>query len=227
MGGSTVAGAGGSGVSAGTAGTGSGRVCTVSGDGVLQFPTDVDLLAEQGCSVIEGALVFRGPSILDLHGLETIREVESLGIIQTALVNLQGLDGLTTVTDLTISNNEQSSSLELPALKTVLGRFQIDANSGVIGFPSLQSVNEFAIVANPGVTSVRMDALASVQSFWVQANQTLTTLNDLPSLSALVSVVSIDSNPTLPQCEVDAILARAMVNCASCASSNDATGVCN
>jgi hypothetical protein len=171
--------------------------------------------------------VFRSLSILDLSGLETIREVESLGIVQTGLEDLQGLDGLTTVTDFTISNNEQLSSLELPALETVLGRFQIEVNSGVIEFPSLESVGEFAIVANPGVTSVRMDALQSVGSFWVQANQTLTTLHDLPALSALGSVVSIDSNPTLPQCEVDAILARAMVNCFSCAGSNDEAAVCN
>jgi hypothetical protein len=134
---------------------------------------------------------------------------------------------LTTVTRLTIANNQHLSSLELPALKTVSERFQIEVNSGAIQLPSLESVKEFAIVGNPSVTSVRMDALVSVESFWVQANQNLTTLHDLPSLAVLGSVVSIDGNPTLPQCEVDAILARAMVDCFSCAGNNDETAVCD
>ena len=201
--------------------------CSFSDDYTVRSQDELDRVAATGCEVVEGTLVLRGSSIVDLSGLATIREIESLSIVLTGLADLDGLGTLTAADTLTITNNEQLSVLELDSLKAVAGRFEIAESAGVIQLPSLESVGEFAIVSNPGLTSVQMDALKSVESFWIQGNESLMTLHDLPSLSYLGDVVSIDGNPMLPQCEVDAILARVGATCLSCSGANNPNGVCN
>jgi hypothetical protein len=120
------------------------------------------------CNVIDGDLRIAGTDVTSLDGLEGVRSVRNLVVINNPkLASLHGLSGLRDARAITVMGN--------PVLTTL---------SGLEGLATLDA----AVVANNGLTTLRgLDGLRSATDLVVVGNPALTNLAAIDHVEASVS----------------------------------------
>lgn len=106
------------------------------------------------------------------------------------------------------SDNVALVSLELPALASVDGHFEVDNNDALttLALPALATVlGDLTVRGSAALTTISMPTLASADAIRVTQNPALTTLS-APALRTVTDEFRIDTNGQYPQCDAVALL---------------------
>ncbi len=160
-----------------------------------------------GLSNVEhiGALILyeaRAPALTGLEAVQTIGEVQLLG--SRTLETFAGAPSLESIETLLVESDDE------------------------ISLADLATVDITQSVTLRGTTLTTLDGLQAVdklESLIIEDNASLTDLSAL-GLAGGASEMTIRNNAALPQCEVDALLARSGSTCLDC-SGNTGAGDCN
>lgn len=175
-------------------------------------------------------------SLYDLTGLENLKVLSSISIINTAhlrslagmknleridaglylnsmpeLESLQGMDKLQSISNLML--NSLNSVTDLHGLEAIheLDDIEIAANASLASFEGLNNLTRASkvLIANNDAlaTLSGLDGLASVSGLQLTANTALSTLRELEALTS-ASALSIAGNQSLPECEVEWLAGR-------------------
>jgi hypothetical protein len=212
------------------------RICSVGTLHRVTTTADVTALAALRCEVVSGGLYFDA-RLDNTVAFDTIREVDGdLALVHpNGMADLSGFANLESVTGALNMNYYSDGTdvlkvIEFPKLKsttsfTVIGNGRGDTVHSV-RLPVLQTLAQLAVNANPTLTEIQMPALTTVTTmFTVGLNDTLMSLAGFPALTS-VPRAYVAYNPMLPECAVDAFIARVGATCSPC-SYNDPNGVCN
>lgn len=136
-----------------------------------------DLQALSGVASIGVVDIEDAPSLLSLHGLESVEDVDRLSLVRTGVVSLDALSSLASAGDLELFENTALES--------------IDALSG------LEEVEDLIVRWNPRLTSVEgLSSVNKVQGdLWVLGNSRLTGLGSLTALETVSGDVDVRNNP--------------------------------
>ena len=155
-------------------------------------------------------LVFAG-DITDEEAAAIIAEdfgANTHAILVTNTTNLSTLTfpDVTTLTELTITENIQLESIVLPNLESVVGDVFITANDALrtINFENLTQVRDYSLTYNNALTSVRMDQLTIVDNFSSQYNPVLENIG-LPALIEVTEEIEISDSKNLSNVEISAV----------------------
>jgi hypothetical protein len=169
-------------------------------DGYLEISSNEALTSLRGLHnlmFVGGGMGIVSNGLLpSLDGLEGIAGAfpASVGITNNdALADLAGLGNITSVGSLAISSNPQLRSISFPLLTRIDGSLSIGGDAD-LGF-------------NSALSNIALDSLTTIgQSVWVHRNPDLASI----SMSRLTSlggpVLEIRDNPSLPMCQVLALL---------------------
>ncbi|HEX6765556.1 MAG TPA: hypothetical protein VF103_08770, partial [Polyangiaceae bacterium] len=149
-------------------------------------------------------------ALVNLEGLEALTSIESLTIFGSPLTSFDGLGNVGTIHGLSLSNLPRLTTLEglegtkpsqvflqnMPVLVELgaLGSTGAIENITLLGVNALTNVDAFL-----GVTGVNL--------LQASQNAVLANLRGFGNVTA-VRTLSIEQNPNLPSCEVDAIVSR-------------------
>jgi hypothetical protein len=170
-----------------------------------------------GCTEIEGDVQIQGNDIVNLNALSVITSIEgtlSIGRQEisgnSSLINLAGLEGLTTIGgSLRIANNDALTSLTgLDNLTSIGGTLyigldvQFNGNPALISLTGLESLtsigNSVWIWDNSSLTSLSaLKGITSLENMWIRGNTTLTNLEGLENLTSIHGGLGITSNTSL------------------------------
>ncbi len=203
------------------------RTCTfLVGSLILKTENQLAELAGLRCSVIEANIQFFGTDITSLGGLSDLQRVDgAVTLREVALTQLDGLQNLEQAESLTIQDAENLERVELPSLAAVKSlSVYSNPNLDALVLPSLAEVERVRIIGNAALTDLDFTSLTELIELRLAGSVALSSLAGFESLTA-ATLLYVQGNTSLPQCEVDAFAAR-LGGCASC-SSNDDTAVCN
>lgn len=183
-----------------------------------------DVAALRCVREITGGLYVESDALTNLDGLEALERVEN-GVRFDATVNLvsiEGLRGLTSAGDLSISGALSLPSLAgLEHLATVRS-VGIANNTVLVSVQALASISHLegglSVVGNFSLTSLDgLQGLTAIDSgLQIGLNANLGSIDALDGLSSLGGVMTVMSNPFLCQSDVDALAARLGASCVDC-----------
>lgn len=189
--------------------------------------TDISALSQMKTAEIN--LSFSGNAVLaSLDGLQGAKKV--LGFMATGNPKLSDVSGFSpeSVFENVLFTGNAIETIVLPDLISVGGSVQVSGEQACASFlmPNIDYLGGALLVgANPELLEMNLDSLTRVGSITITENQKLTTLGGLPLLDEVDDIITITSNPSLPQCEVDEIASRHSATCTYC-TGNDEEGVC-
>lgn len=141
------------------------KVCT--GNQVITSAAELQTLVAQRCEVIDGALTFSKTTLSSLVGLESLRRVKSLSVVNmNGLTNVQGLEGLTQVETFVnfVFDTELLDLTGLDNLEQIGGFLSISENAKFQSLSRLAKLsyvgNSLSISGNPALAQCEVDALA-------------------------------------------------------------------
>lgn len=161
-----------------------------NGNVVLVTQADVNEFARQGTMVISGDLTIGmrlNPETSDLNDLSMlsrlVRVRGDLKILETALVDLQGLENLRGIEgDLHISSNDELTSItQLSGMEEINGILTFDHNplvTDLSAFDGLAGINDLRVSQNTGLESLfDMSNVQDLARFYINGNNGLRSLN--------------------------------------------------
>jgi len=166
--------------------------------------------------------IFGNPSLTSLAALSNLDSIAGgLAIYaDTSLLDLTGLDGLTSLVFLTVHGNNALTSLTgLEGLTSIGGRLSFDNNDALTNLTGLDNLTSIgggliigstfhSYVGNPALTSLTgLDNVSSIGgSLFIYGNNALTSLTGLNSIAAnSITDLTIINNDSLSTCEVQSI----------------------
>jgi hypothetical protein len=169
------------------------------------------------------------PALVSLRGLEGLRTVSQITIAENPLLtDLTALRGLTTLTsDLLVVGNGALASLEGLDRISLVGELHVEDNPALTGFDGLRGltmVDRFVVTGNPLVQNFTgMGGLATIGILGatVSRNAVLGSITELTGLTAIGGDVTIEQNPELPTCNINALLTPLGKTC-TCSGNDDA-----
>lgn len=221
---------------------------------VTKNPVLVDLVGLEGVTVLgyinASIKIVDNPALASLEGLQNLIEVPGVTIDAEAVTSVAGLGGLLHVPG-NLYLHVGATSFAGLALQTVGGTLGLSSPNltSLEGLADLTRVGSLAIANtldalsappvdgslsiydNPELTSLAgLPEIPSPAGVTIGNNAKLTTLGPLLSWPAdtVVNSIAINSNPKLPQCEVDAFdAAQLNASCNATCSGNDDLASCN
>jgi hypothetical protein len=164
--------------------------------GPVTIRTQSDLQSvAAACRVIDGDLRILGSDLANLDGLESVRTVRNLAILENRkLSNLRGLRGLVAAQGVALIDN--------PALENLKGLENV-------------AVKEAAVVTNTGIHSLEgFGDLHAVAEIVIAGNPNLESLRGLGPVSAAVTVDIENNGAEAPHVMTPSELASARVHLA-------------
>ena len=147
-----------------------------------------------GCTEIEGNVIISGAEITNLKGLSILESIWGYLVIKNnnLLINLTGLDTLSSIGMFNIKNNNSLTSLSgLGTLSSIKGSLAIEFNNSLINLSGLNAVTSINgllyIGSNDSLTSLTgLDALTYIGDYMeIRNNDALTNLNGLEALTSI------------------------------------------
>jgi len=169
-------------------------------------------------------------ALISLDGLQSMKELYSVLLTgNTSLTDLSAFSPESVADNVLFAGNGVFPALVLPDLHTVGGGFSLTAEAlcTTLELPVLDYLGGDLLV--PGASellTIDARALTRVGSVTITNNPKLTTFGGFPQLVDVDSTLTITMNPSLPQCEVDALAARFAEACTYC-TDNNTSGTCN
>lgn len=140
-------------------------------EGPVAVRSAEDAAALQGCNAIDGDLLITGHGVDDLRGLERIRSVRYLVVVDTRLTDLAGLAGLREVEGISLHANAALVSLRgLENVRSLSGLVVAGHESLLTldGLQGLERAHELVLSANPRLGSLAaLSSLVSVRELEV------------------------------------------------------------
>jgi len=175
-----------------------------------------------------GSMVISGNEALSSVAGLTNAHVNSIVVSNNAVLeNVDGLGYLQGANSVTIVNSPALTEVRLPLLEECSACI-FSANPALVTLVlnDLMWAGDLSIAAHGALTTVSLPHLYDVaRSFTVADNAVLSNIGTLDDLETVGSL-SIQGNPALPQCFVDALDARLMACNTSC-TGNDPTATCD
>lgn len=184
----------------------------VGGDLIVQGNSFTTLAGLEGLTSVGGQLVIEfNPSLTALTALEDLTSVGGPIFIgsNASLSTLAGLEGLTIIDSLEIAENDGLTTVAgLERLTSVGGDLTIISSPSLTtlaGFATLTSVGRFIIDGATSLTTLTgLEGLTNVDDVISIQGTSLVSLNGLENLTN-VRLILVDSNSSLPSCEVEAL----------------------
>ena len=156
------------------------------------------------CTEIEGLVTISGNNITNLQGLFNITEFLTMLKIENndSLINLNGLDNVTSVPGLTIDNNDNLQNLTgLENLKTVqeITIYYNDALQNLEGLNSVEELVMLDVQLNPSLKHFHgLDSLTHIESlFLIHDNDSLVDFTGLETLNTIDGHLWISNNDSI------------------------------
>lgn len=171
-------------------------------------PLVEDLSGLEGITGVSSLYLANNAALQTLSGLNGLQSVWSLYLGQhPSITSLAGLSSLTSVTKVSLHANpllsEPGPLLTSTALRTVYLR---DNGFTSLAFPQ-NEFEEFTVAEESNLTAITAPNLTATSAFLVvQSCPTLSSIS-MPLLDS-VSTGLFTSNPNLPACSIDALLAQ-------------------
>jgi len=157
-----------------------------------------------GCTTIEGSVFINGSDITHIDSLYTIQVIEdSLGIYYSFLVDLSGLENLTSIGDYVgfFYNNSLESVEALSGASQLSGLTFIFQNQSLLSYQGLAGIietSESILLANNSVSSLGLLDIDSIQGhFSIQNHTVLGSLSGIQNLKYVGGSFGLNNNPQL------------------------------
>jgi hypothetical protein len=226
---------------------------TMQGSITIRNSFDWTNLALAGCTRITGTLEITAPGVRSLGAPSPLVEIGNLSVVANDLLTGVEFPALQTVTEgLQITSNQSLVGVSFPALTQVGGLVDVSYNASLrsLPLPALERVGDSLTVSSDGLlTSLSLPALSSVTGTILVFDLGISSLGaplleeaavveaallpaltsiDLRALARVSTRLALYSDPRLPQCQADAVLARLSPPLPASVyfSGNDATATC-
>lgn len=162
------------------------------GDTTLYEQSEIDAFCGGWCTMaVNPAVRVHASDATNLRGLGCLSAAEGVEVWYTVrLQDLSGLEGLSTLGDLSIANNDSLTSL------TALGEVAMTDGSLIIS-------ENFSLQSLAG-----LEGVTALHELMIVGNESLKSLDGLDSLTSVEAGVSIYDNPLLSEAEVVAFVDR-------------------
>lgn len=181
--------------------------CASTDYSFLTTQAEVDALGATGCDRIVGELSMKNSG--DITNLNALTNITSIGEALTidnlsALIDLDGLDNLTSVGELNIATNGALTNLNgLASLTSVGGDLVIGDNAALTNLDGLANVTSVGgnllIFINDAVTN--LDGLTNINSvgggLTIESNAALANLDGLTNINSVGEFLTISDNVAL------------------------------
>ena len=199
--------------------------------------TDITTLSLPTLTSIEGVLEISSTGLNTLNGLSALEEINGSFFLtkNTVLINLQGLENLTSLDGLSITENEELQSINQLARLTEISSIDISDNPKLIsligldnitqvkanltingnpflgslgGLQSLNTINGLLSIKNTNIESLSgLENLTSLSTGIIENNSLLTSLMGIDNLTSLTNSLSITANNFLRDfCAMETLL---------------------
>lgn len=174
--------------------------------GIIYFETQEEIdnfsINYPDCTHILGTITIQGnpnSQITNLYGLNSIVSIGALSIDNTVLTSLSGLENLTSILGLSITDNDSLISLSALGNLSSLEEMAISGNNSLAnlyGFENLTTIGgDVQIINNDVLNSLNgLDNINSIEGMLYIGGNGLTSLSGLENLSSVGHNLSIFGN---------------------------------